>query len=541
MNTKLIFYYLQGIWRRRWIVAAICWAICIAGWAGVFELDDVYESQARVYVDVDSLLTPLLRGLAVEANPLQQLDYMQRTLLSRPNLEQVIHLADLDSQAKTPQDKEDLLKTLASDVKIGLQGNNLFAITYHDDNPIEGKNIVQAVLTVFSETSAGNNRTEMDTARRFLEEQIANYERQLRAAETRRAQFREQYGDVLPQDQANRTRMSQLGDELQKLNLTLQDAQGRRDEIAKEVVNVPQTLTLDQAAQVIVNAGGQPAPGDTQAQLADDKRKLLELRSRYTDDFPDIVALKRDIVSLESENKAAADASAKDAKADPKANGKVDGKADPNAAPAPIDRTRRSTVSNPVYEQLQLRLADADASIASIQRQIKASIDEKASLDTAIKAAPGIELQAQNLDRDYEILKKNYDELVSRRESANLAQAADTQADKVQFRIVDAPQVPLTPIAPNRPLLYTGVLMAGLGSGVAAAFLLMQLDRSFSNVASLRELGLPVLGTISRVVMINVRRRIFREVGGLAASAAALLLVYGTLLLANVTSFRGMI
>lgn len=531
MNNKLIHYYLHGIWRRRWIVAAICWVICIAGWAGVFQLQDIYESQARVYVDVNSMLTPLLRGLAVDANPLQQLDYMQRTLLSRPNLEQVVHLADLDAQAKTPTEKEALLAELAADVKIGLQGANLFSITYHDSNAVEGKNIVQAVLTVFSETSAGNNRTEMDTARRFLEEQIANYERQLRAAEARRAQFTEKYGDVLPQEQANRSRLGTLRDEMAKLNLTLQDAQARRDAIAQQLDGVSQTLALDQAAAVIVNAGGARPQESLDSEIAADRRKLTDLLSKYTEDFPDVASLKRDIASLEEQKKAMAEAAAAH---------NNDAKDNPDATAAP-DPTRKSTVSNPLYEQLKLRLADADANIASIQRQMKVGLDEQTHLEEALKAAPGIELQAQNLNRDYDILKKNYDELISRRESANIAQAADTQADKIQFRIVDAPQVPLRPIAPNRPLLYSAVLIAGFGAGVAAAFLLIQLDRSFSSVSSLRELGIPVLGTISRVIAIDMRRRTVRDIGGLAASAVALLLIYGTLLLANVSSLRGMI
>jgi polysaccharide chain length determinant protein (PEP-CTERM system associated) len=518
MNSKIVLFYLSGIWRRKWIVVAICWAVCVAGWTGVFFLDDVYESQARVYVDVDSLLTPLLRGLAVESNPLQQLDYMQRTLLSRPNLEQVVHLADLDSQAKTPQDKEDLLKGLASDVKIGLQGNNLFSIVYHDSDPVEGKNIVQAVLTVFSEASAGDNRTEMDTARRFLEEQIASYEKQLRAAEARRAEFREQYGDVLPQEEANRSKLDVTRTDVDKFRLALQDVQGRRDEIAKQLAGVPQTLTLDQAAAVVVNTA---TPNSPQYQLAEARRQLTTLQSRYTDDFPDIVAAKRNIASLEEQVKNGATA-----------GGSADDAADP---------TRHSTLSNPVYEQLKLRLADAESAVTAVQRQLSATEAEQQRLETAVKSAPGIELQATNLDRDYDILKKNYGELVQRREAANLAQAADTQTDKVQFRIVDAPQVPLKPIAPNRPLLYSGVLLVGLGAGIAAAFLLIQLDRSFSSVASLRALGLPVLGTISRVVMFDVRRRAVRDIGGVVASSFALLIIFGVLLVASSTSYRGII
>jgi polysaccharide chain length determinant protein (PEP-CTERM system associated) len=516
MNSKLVLFYLQGMWRRKWIAAAICWTVCIAGWTGIFSLRDVYESQARVYVDISSLLTPLLRGLAAESNPLEQLDYMQRTLLSRPNLEQVIHLADLDSQAKTPEDKEDLLKELAKDVKVTLQGNNLFSISYQDSDPVEGKNVVQAVLTVFSETSAGNNRSEMDSARRFLEEQIASYEKQLRAAEARSAQFREQYGDVLPQEAANRQRLDATRTEIERLQLAVQDTTARRDALKTEIAPIPQTLSLEQAAQVIVNNGG--TGNSPSAQLAEDKRKLIDMESRFTDDHPDVQSLKREITVLQ---KQVADQAA--------------GKGDA------VDPTRKSSISNPVYEQMKLRLADAESAVASMQRQLDATQAERTRLEGVVRAAPGIELQAQNLDRDYQILKKNYDELVQRREAANLAQAADTQADKVQFRIVDAPQVPLKPIAPNRPLLYSGVLIAGLGAGIAATFLLIQLDRSFSSLGGLRALGLPVLGTISRVVLFDARRRTVRDIGGLVASAFALLIIYGALLVANFTSFRGVI
>jgi len=516
MNSKIFLFYLQGVWRRKWLAVAICWAVCIVGWPAVYYIPDTYETVARVYVDVDSMLTPLLRGLAVESNPLQQLDFMQRTLLSRPNLEQVIHLADLDSQAKTPEDKDELLTDLAHDVKISLQGTNLFSIAYDDTDPVESKNVVKAVLTVFSETSAGNNRSEMDNARRFLEEQIANYEKQLRAAETRRAEFRETYGDVLPQASANESRLQQASDEVGKLKVELQDVEARRDAVAKEAAGVPATLSLDQAASIIIHNGG-PSGSQIQLQLDEAKRKLTDLQSRYTDDFPDVVAAKRDVASLEAQVKASATGAAGD------------------------DGPRKSSVPNPLYDQMKMRLVDAESQVASIQRQLDYEIGEQKRLQEAVKAAPGIQLQAQNLDRDYDILKKNYDELVQRREAANLAQAADTQADKVQFRIVDSPQVPLTPISPNRPILYTGVLIAGLGAGIGAAFLLVQLDRSFSTLAALRSFGLPVLGSISRVTFLETRRRAVQQTAGLAASTVMLLIIYGALLLANYTAIHKVI
>ena len=518
MNSKIVLFYLRGIWRRKWIAAAICWIVCIVGWPAVFRIPNVYESQARVYVDVDSLLTPLLRGLAVESNPLQQLDYMQRTLLSRPNMEQVIHLADLDSLARTPEDKEALLATLAQTVHVNLQGANLFSIAYQDADPVESKNIVKAVLTIFSETSAGNNRSEMDNARRFLEEQIASYEKQLRAAETRRAQFQETYGNVLPQASNNASQLDGIRDQIAKLRLDVEDATARRDSIAKESAGVPQTLSLDQAAQIVIRNGG-PQVSQKQLQLDDAQRKLSDLQSRYTDDYPDVVQLKRDIAKLQEDVKTPEKAPAADADSG----------------------TRHNSVPNPLYDQMKLRLADAQSQLASVQRQLDFALKKQQTLEELVRAAPGIDLQAQNLDRDYNVLKRNYEELISRRESANIAQAADTQADKVQFRIVDAPQVPLTPVSPNRPLLYSGVLIAGLGAGVGAAFLLVQLDRSFSTQSSLRAFGLPVLGTISRIQLLDTRRRSIQQAAGLAASAFALLMIYGALLLANYSALHKVI
>lgn len=520
MDSKILLFYLRGVWRRKWIAAGICWLVCLIGWPSVFYIPNKYESQARVYVDVDSLLTPLLRGLAIDSNPLQQLDYMQRTLLSRPNLEQVIHLADLDAQARTPEEKEALLLDLARSIRVTLQGANLFSISYQDEFPVEAKNVVKGVLTVFSETSAGNNRSEMDNARRFLEEQIASYERQLRAAETRRAQFRETYSDILPQAQANASRLDALRNDMPKLKLAAEDAQARRDSVAKEMASTPQFLSVDQAAAVIIRNGGtQLSP--KQAQLADLQRKLGDMKSRYTDDFPDVVAVKRDIATLQQE---------------------LDGeKKDPNNKDDGNDTVHKATVPNPVYEQLKMRLVDADSAVAASKRQLNFAASEQERLEQATKAVPGIDLQQQNLDRDYEILKKNYSELITRREAANLAQAADTQADKVQFRIVDAPQVPLIPVSPNRPLLYSAVLVAGLAAGVGAALLLAQLDRSFATLSGLRTFGFPVLGSISRVNLFGTRRRALQQATGLAASVFALLVIYGALLFANYAALHRVI
>ncbi len=130
------------------------------------------------------------------------------------------------------------------------------------------------------------------------------------------------------------------------------------------------------------------------------------------------------------------------------------------------------------------------------------------------------------MDRDYNVLRKNYEDLLGRLQSANIAQAADTQADKVKLQIIDPPEVPKIPAAPNRPLLVSGVLLGGVAIGLGITVLFGQLDRSFSSVDELRTLGLPVLGGISVLGMAPLRQRLMTALR-FSAAVMVLMAVYG--------------
>src|ERR1043166_8100197 len=100
---------LSFAWRQRWLLVASSWAVCIAGWAGVSMIPDSYESSGRLYVDADAILTPLLRGLAIDTATANQLDIMQKTLLSRPNLDKLISAPDLNLSVTNPHQRKKLI------------------------------------------------------------------------------------------------------------------------------------------------------------------------------------------------------------------------------------------------------------------------------------------------------------------------------------------------------------------------------------------------------------------------------------------------
>jgi uncharacterized protein involved in exopolysaccharide biosynthesis len=194
----------------------------------------------------------------------------------------------------------------------------------------------------------------------------------------------------------------------------------------------------------------------------------------------------------------------------------------------------KGQIANGAYDQIKVNLVNAEADVAAVQRRLSEAETQQTKIEQIARSAPEVLAKVQDLDRDYGVLKRNYMELVARRNSTEIANAADTKTERIQFRIVDAPQVPIVPVAPNRPLLVTVVLALGIGAGLAVPVLLMQFDHSFATLGQLRNLGIPILGSVSRLSIGAAQQQAALQMIGVTASALVLVAVYGTLLLLSV-------
>jgi hypothetical protein len=153
---------------------------------------------------------------------------------------------------------------------------------------------------------------------------------------------------------------------------------------------------------------------------------------------------------------------------------------------------------NPVYDQLKIQLVETETQVNSLTRQVADARATRERLETVARAEPQLEAESTNLNRDYDVLRRNYEELLARREAMRIASAA-TEASKVKVQVIDPPVVPRVPVAPNRALLSAGVLVVALGCGAALIYALIAFERSFRTVSELRALDLPVLGGVSLV------------------------------------------
>jgi polysaccharide chain length determinant protein (PEP-CTERM system associated) len=522
--------YAVSLWRKRWYVALIGWGLCVPGWIGIMALPDRYESQSRVYIDTDSLLSPLLRGISVESNVGQQVDFMQRTLLSRPNIERLMRLADLDVTAKTQAERDVVFKDIAKRVQIVQnQGKNLFSISFADPSPEVAQRIVQSLLSIFVESNVSASRSDIEKARQFLDVQVAQYEKQLHDAEERLAEYKKTHLAVLSRSGAGASFQQSLDtvrSQRTELQGQLDEARSRRASLRQQLETVPQFLAIDSLPQYIVARGGErqlpPALASLNTRMQDAQKQVDLLSTRFTENHPDMIAAKRQLATL------------KEQYAETEKKLKAEPESDPNDPKA-----IKTTIPNTVYDQVKLKLVDIESTITTLERHIEAVDAEAHKYEELAATAPNVEAELATLNRDYGVLRKNYDELVGRREAVRMSDAVETTGDKIQFRIVDPPQIPTVPSGPPRLLLMSAVMFCALGAGLVVAFLMAQLDDTFFSVENLRDsVGLPVLGSISRILTpLDRRLRLFRTLG-FAASLGGLLLTYGAIavmLLRNIT------
>ena len=491
---------LSAAWHYRWQACLFSWLVCALGWGAILMIPNQYESSARIYVDTDAVLTPLLKGIAVDTSNTSQIDVLQRTLLSRPNLEKLISKTNLELQLQTAAGREQMVDRLASQIRISPQTRTLFTITYRNTDPKLAYDVVRTMLAMFVENKTGNNRTDIENARKFLNDQIDLYEKQLRTAERRRADFRARYIDLLPPDGGGVNKLDQQNQTVRTLQGQLQDALARRETLNRELSNTqPMVVTETDAA----------TPGGGPSRLHEAERTLAELRLRYTEQYPDVIAQRRLVDSLRNGG----------------------GSRDSGGPAAPKANGRSRSAPNPVYEQLKVRVVENDANVASLERQIADAVKERDRLNDIARGAPGLQAEYVNLNRDYDVVRRNYEDLLARRESMRISTAADTEGEKVKMQVIDPPTVPQVPVAPKRILLVTGVLAAGFAAGAGLAVLLVQMDQSFHSLNDLRNLGFQVVGGVSMLVTaVPVARRIM-SIALYCLALSLPMIVYGGLII----------
>jgi polysaccharide chain length determinant protein (PEP-CTERM system associated) len=498
--TKIV-ALLAGAWRYRWHGLAAAWIVCVAGWLAVWSIPDKYAVEAKVYIDTDTVLGPLMRGLTVPTDQDQQVAIMLKSLTTRPNLEQIVHLVNPRANAMKPAEMEKAVNDLNNNIDMRSEGvRNLFSIAYVDNNSAYAEAVTQSLLSILVDSNVGDKRRDMNGARSFIDQKIGEYEAKMREAELRRANFKAENLDAI--------NAGGTGDgasaELQTATNDLSAAQITVSSLRSQLNGVPQTVASDQLPTLSEKgaSGGSSSP---LARLRQAEQTLLDLRSTYTENYPDIIAIKQTIAELQKQVAAAE----KNTSGEAPAGGAVG-------------------VPNPVYVDLRTRLSAAEVQVALLQHRVGIA---SAKVENAKKNAVqmiAINNKYADLDRDYNVLQANYAELVKSREAARLSQSMSEQQQSIAFRIIEPPKRTLFPVSPPRLALNSAVLLAGIAAGIALAIGLSIFSGRFTTSEELAEyFSLPVLGVVTVGPNAMAARREKTAITAVTAAFVSLMMIYG--------------
>ena len=497
----------KGMWKHRWIGILVAWIVTVVGTFVVVSVPDKYEATARIFVDTQSILKPLMSGLAVQPNVDQQVVMLSRTLISRPNVERLIRMADLDLKVQTAEAREALIDTLMNRLEIRNVGrDNLYVLSYRDNSPDMAKKVIQSLVSIFIESSLGETRKDSSTARKFIDEQIKLYVAKLEEAEARLKQFKLRNLDIQNSDGMDMAgQLGALSNQVNQARLELREAVTARDS-ARQQLGAEKNQSNDTTSRSLLHESALAiTTPEIDARIEIQRRTLDGLLQRFTEQHPDVVNTKRLISELEDQRQKQIQALRKIAL----------------AAPA------MATANSLTYQELSRLLASSEVMVASLTARVQEYEQRFSRARESMKRAPQIEAEFSQLNRDYDINRKNYDDLVTRREKASLSGDLEVAAGVADFRLIDPPRASPKPVAPNRLLLMPLALLAAIMAGLFTAFAASQLRAVFHDGRTLSEVvGLPLLGVVAIVLDESQLRQERTELKKFFVASGGLLVIF---------------
>lgn len=482
---------LWSVWHRRWIAIAVAWGVCLLGWLVVSMIPNSYESKARVYVDVQDVLS---KQLGIAGDGKEEIMRVRQTLSSAKNLEKVVTSTRLGEGITDRGALEAMTGDLEKKVKVTSEQDNLFEITAaigrsdlsDAENAVLARDVVQKLLDILREEHVIGNRTGISTAIGDLDRQLDERKLELEEAEQRRLAFEAQYPDLAGGSDSLSTKVQQARTEVRNVDADLAAAESGLAAISSQLASTPRTI-----------AGGPQATGP-RAALQQAQTQLAELRARgLTDSHPDVVSTTKQVAILAKQAAAAGD--------------------DAGGTP------------NPAYASLLAIKSERQAAVEALQARRAAIQSNFAALMASQASEPTVAAEANRISRDYDVLSQNYEKLLQDREALRTRGQVEDKASQFRFDVIQQPGVPQNPAAPNRPLLLLGVLIAGLGAGVAAAYALGQLKSTFATPQKLeRVFDLPVIGSVSLTVSDAARvieKRRLKQFAGACAGLGAMFVI----------------
>jgi polysaccharide chain length determinant protein (PEP-CTERM system associated) len=437
--------YFGMLKRRGWMIAVPAILLALVGFATTFIVTPQYVSQTLILVEQQKVPDEYVKPV-LEEDLTARLASMKEQILSRSRLEPIIERFNLYGSKKASMDdridqtrKNIDIKPIHSEMARtgGLPG---FFISFKDADAHTAQLVCGEIASLFVTANLNARAQSAEGTTDFLKGQLADAKRALDDQDAKLAAFQRKYMGRLPGEEEPNMNM------LTSLNTQLDAATQSLNRMEQDKSYVEAMIAQQQGmAQTGDSKGGAAAPGAQQAQLQTLLNEEADLTRRYTDDYPDVVAVRRRIKELRAEIAAAPPAPAID-------------NVKPGSAPSRYD--------NPAVQQLRAQLRSLDQGIQSkrheqglIQNQIRVYQDR-------ISSSPQVQEEYKNITRDYQTAQGFYDDLLKKMNQSKMATDLERRQQGEQFSVMDQPNLPDSPTFPRRGVFVGAGFMGGLILGV---------------------------------------------------------------------------
>jgi len=437
-SNREILEYLEVPLRRPWHVL-IPFVLCVAAVLGAsYVLPSKYRSSTLILVEAEKVPESMVGNVATERIG-RRLQTVKQEVLSRTRLEAVIQELDPYGMPARPS-MTTMVEWMRSSIEVTVKGNDAFGIDFVHRDPHMAQKVANRLTQLFIEETVQARKQQVGEAYQFIESELEDAKRELEKREEALRHYKEAHMGTLP--------------EQMNANLsTLQRLQLEQQAVAESLRAAMDRLVLLESAAPVGKAG---AVVDARSELTQLRGQLAALRTRYTDEHPDVKAVLTQIAAAEKTLAAS-------------------GRNAEGSGPSPQVEQARLEVKN-----LREKREDLDRKIGSFQARVE--------------QAPRTEQDIVTLTRDFQKLNENYLALLNKKLDAQMAAKLEQRWQGDRFRILDPASLPEYPFYPNRLLFLLFGIVAGLAAGVAVALAAEFFDHSIRNVRELEEaVPFPVL------------------------------------------------
>jgi protein tyrosine kinase modulator len=479
--------------RRRWWASTAAFGVALVAAMGSFLLPNRYKSEATILVQQQQV--PERYVVPNSTTDLDQaLRAMKHDVLSRPRLVKIANDLSLYSNRKSHLGPEQLAELMRKDITIealetsGQQGANAFTISYIGSAPRLAQDVTIQLTSLFINEDLKSQRERDITTTNFLQNQLVAAQHDLDRKEQKLRDFKMANLGELPEERGGNLQiLNGLQMQLQNTNAALARANEQRAYLESLLAQY-ENLAL---------ASGSPSSSATMANPVEAARAHLNrlqneratLLGTLTPQHPDVKKLDRQIVQTQTLL------------------------ARLQKAEAPASRSPESSSSGSVtatdatVAQLNSQLKENQLEISNDTGQAKKLQQQIDDYQHRLNLTPVREQQLTDLLRDYDLAKKNYDDLYAKRTQSALATDLQKDQQGQKFRLIDPPNLPTRPFTPNRLKIALGGLGAGIALGVALAFLVETRDASLHSEKQLRErFDLPIITAVPRFLSTREER-----------------------------------